>query len=153
MPKYFPMHGASTWSGPRYSRLSPALIFHFLACAFWISVLLSLLLVPQIGTSQIQPTFSLILLRVSDLLLKQRCSDSGETLIIPPVHLPRPRALGKLGYLKPTMFCSFSLACSKRNPADSAWFWTLYRALAAKPSPCWKLLQLQSPIRGHHTCI
>lgn len=88
--------------------------------------LLSQLLLPKVVTCQIRPTFSLILLRVGDLLLKQRCAEMWETLRDMQTHNPGcsfagPKALGKLGYLKPMTFCSFSLACGRTNPAGSSW--------------------------------
>lgn len=138
---------------PQYSFL---IFFH--ACSLF---LLSLLRLPKVGTCHIQPIFSLFLLKVGDLILQQRCAEfwgsiNSETCkhTILDVQLPgQKHLLGKLGYLKLMMFCSFSLACSKTNPAGSSWSKTLYSPLAARPNTCWKILQLRSPTEGHQTCI
>lgn len=69
---------------------------------------------------------------------------------IPAVQLLGQKNLESWGYLKPVVFCSFcfsmwqdkALAAPKPRP---------FIVPTATPSPCWKLLLLQSPIGGHHS--
>lgn len=125
----------------------------FLPCMFPVSVV-PVLPLPKVVTSQIQPTFSLILLRVGDQNRKQ---NSGETLTQRHAHTHRPSCRAKntwkVGVLETHSVFQLQLSTWQDNSCGSSWSSAFYSPLAARSSTCWKLLQLQSPIGGHPTCV
>lgn len=76
------------------------------------------------------------------------CRILGENMQNTSCSAAGPKELGKLGVLKPVVFCSFCF--TKTNPPVSSQTSALYSP-DCHTKLCWKLLLLQSPIGGHHS--
>lgn len=65
----------------------------------------------------------------------------------------RAKNTWKVGVFEAHGVLELQLSTWQNKSCGSSWSSTFYSPLAARPSPCRKLLQLQSPPGGHPTCM